>query len=188
MHRFPFSSEQKKYELNMGDKSYLCSVGKTGIRAEKNEGDGATPAGEFFLRKMYYRPDKFNREEIKTELEVQALLKDDGWCDDANSPEYNTFIKLPFSGSHEELWRADDIYDLIIVVGYNDDPVEKNKGSAIFIHIAREGYKPTAGCIALKKEDLLEILPSLTPDTSIKIAESGKIEFENIKCLERLEL
>lgn len=175
------------YKVKIGDETYQCSIGKGGIREDKREGDGATPAGNFMLRRVFYRPDRITREEIKTELPIQALSQNDGWCDDINYTEYNTLIKIPFSGSYEELWREDHLYDLVIVVGYNDEPVEKNKGSAIFMHIAREGYKPTAGCIGFKKEDLLDILPCLSSKTSIKISKTGGLEFENYtKCINSL--
>lgn len=179
MYRSDIFNSFPEYNVKMGEKTYRCSIGKGGIREDKKEGDGATPVGEFTLRRIFYRADRINFENIKTKLPVQALSPDDGWCDDVNYSEYNTYVKLPFSGSHEKLWRQGHLYDLIVVVGYNDNPVEKGKGSAIFIHIAREGYQPTAGCVAFQKEDLLEILSRLTPETLIKISKSGDMEFEN---------
>jgi L,D-peptidoglycan transpeptidase YkuD (ErfK/YbiS/YcfS/YnhG family) len=88
-----------------------------------------------------------------------------GWCDDPASPAYNRLVKLPFSGSHEEMWRADGLYDLVIVLGYNLSPRRKHRGSAIFLHCARDGFPPTAGCIALRLGDLRRLLPRLSKKT-----------------------
>ena len=92
-----------------------------------------------------------------------------GWCDDPNSNFYNKEIKLPTIFSHEKLYRKDNLYDLIVVLDYNMHPIIKNKGSAIFIHIAKKNYKPTAGCIALKKEDLIKLLGLIKKNTKIYI-------------------
>ena len=133
---------------------------------DKREGDGATPIGCFPIRKVFYRPDKFEGSP-ETIFPTQALTQDDGWSDDVNLPEYNQLVKLPYHGSHEKLWRDDNLYDIIITIGYNDDPPIAGKGSAIFMHVAREEYTPTAGCIALSREDLLEILR--TADATIQV-------------------
>lgn len=164
--------------IHLGQKTYPCSVGRSGISIDKHEGDGATPVGKFYLRKVFYRSDKIDRNEIHTALPVQALQQDDGWCDDVNYAEYNKEIKLPFAGSHENLWLKDDVYDLIVVIGYNDQPVIKHKGSAIFLHIARSNYTPTAGCVAVSKQDLLAILASLTKNSTIDIAQDGTIKID----------
>jgi len=155
--------------LSLGGKTYHCAIGKSGIIAEKDkrEGDGATPAGLYMLRKVMYRKDKIG--EIETGLPKEVLEENDGWCDDMDLPQYNQQIKLPFAGSYENLWREDDVYDVIIPIGYNDSPVYHGYGSAIFMHIAREGYSPTAGCVAVSLPDMLEILPQLNPETTIKI-------------------
>jgi L,D-peptidoglycan transpeptidase YkuD (ErfK/YbiS/YcfS/YnhG family) len=141
-------------------KEYRCALGNGGVRADKHEGDGATPAGCFPLRKVLYRADRIPKP--KTKLSVRALANNDGWCDETNDPAYNKSVVLPFLKSHEALWRDDHVYDLIVVVGYNDDPPIPGKGSAIFMHVAREGYSATAGCVALAKDDLLEILKTVT--------------------------
>lgn len=151
------------------NKTYPICFGKNGYASDKIEGDGKTPLGIFPLRKLYYRVDKIGLPAV--ELSTRALSPQDGWCDDPQSPSYNKFVSLPFEGSHERLWREDDVYDLIIGVGYNDDPVFPGKGSAIFIHIARENLTPTEGCIAFRKRDLLEILPLLTHKSKIEILE-----------------
>lgn len=152
--------------LLFNGKQYRCALGKGGVRADKQEGDGATPVGCFPIRKVFYRPDKFKKAP-QTVFPTTPLSKDDGWSDDVNLPEYNTLIKIPYHGSHERLWRDDYLYDIIVVLGYNDDPPVPGRGSAIFMHLAREEYTPTAGCIALSEEDLLEILR--TVDTTTRV-------------------
>jgi L,D-peptidoglycan transpeptidase YkuD (ErfK/YbiS/YcfS/YnhG family) len=148
--------------------SYSCSLGRAGVRQDKREGDGATPAGEFALREVLYRPDKLGRPPA-TALPCRALSPDDGWCDDPRDQQYNRPVKLPYPASHEKMWREDDLYDLVVVVGYNDQPVVPGRGSAIFLHLARPGYAPTAGCVALAKEDMLRLLERLGPVTRVVI-------------------
>jgi len=149
-------------------KRFRCVLGRSGITKNKHEGDGATPAGVYPLREVLFRADRLGTP--KTVLHVRALTEHDGWCDDVGLPEYNTLVTLPFSGSHEKLWRNDDVYDIIVPLGYNDDPVIRGKGSAIFMHIAREDYTPTDGCIALPRVDLLEILSGISLDTVVVIS------------------
>lgn len=148
-------------------RSFACALGKAGARADKREGDGATPLGGFGLRQVLYRPD---REPIpQTGLPVRALTPADGWCDDPAVGEYNRMVRLPFPHRHERLWREDHVYDLIVVVGYNDAPVIAGRGSAIFIHLMREDCAPTEGCIAFARDDLLEIVAALGPESEIEI-------------------
>jgi len=154
-------------KLSFKGKTYDCAVGKNGFAADKKEGDLCSPIGEFPLRKVLYRADKIDKPE--TGLLIDAIQQDDGWCDAPNHLEYNQLVKLPFSASHEKLWRDDNLYDVVVVIGYNDEPVERNKGSAIFMHIAKPEYTGTEGCIALKKKDLLEILASVDSETKISI-------------------
>lgn len=149
-------------------KQYRCALGKSGFSKDPREGDNATPVGSFLMRKVFYRPDKFERAPV-TVLPVIALTPADGWSDDVSLPDYNTFVKLPYVGSHEELWRTDDVYDLIIPLGFNDDPPISGVGSAIFMHVARENYTPTRGCIALSRGDLLEILAKVEISTKVCI-------------------
>jgi L,D-peptidoglycan transpeptidase YkuD (ErfK/YbiS/YcfS/YnhG family) len=154
--------------LAFQEKIYQCSLGRHRIGSDKKEGDGKTPSGVFPLRLVYFRPDKF--EGIETGLPTKALDPTMGWSDDVNKSEYNQEVKLPYEGSHEKLWHADDdLYDLVVVVGYNDNPPVSGKGSAIFMHIARPGYSSTEGCVALSKNDLLEILSGCDKNTVIKI-------------------
>lgn len=153
--------------LTVAGKTYRCSIGKSGFSTDKKEGDGCTPIGVFLLRELWYRADKI--EKPNTKLPVKIINKNDGWCDDVNSEDYNKHINLPYGFSHEKLWREDDVYDLIIPLGYNDNPIVKGKGSAIFMHVAKPDYSGTEGCVALNKDDLLEILPLLLPQTVIEI-------------------
>jgi len=160
----------KEDRLEVGGKPYRCVVGSGGVvdASAKKEGDGATPDGSYVFRKVHYRPDRLDAP--KTGLPVRPLTKSDGWSDDGNDPDhYNRFVELPYAGSHEELWREDDLYNIIAEIGYNDDPPVVGKGSAIFMHIASEAYTPTAGCVALAPADLLEVLKQTDPTTSIVI-------------------
>jgi L,D-peptidoglycan transpeptidase YkuD (ErfK/YbiS/YcfS/YnhG family) len=169
-------------KLTFAGKTYHCAVGKNGFSDDKKEGDGCTPLGIFTLRECWYRTDKIKK--LNTNLPLKIITQNDGWCDDVASPDYNKHIKLPYNFSHEKLWRDDDItnphvgfvstkksnvYDLIIPIGYNDSPILSGKGSAIFIHIARDNYEPTEGCVALKLEDLLEVLPLVSNNNFIEI-------------------
>ncbi len=133
-----------------------CALGRAGIRADKQEGDGATPAGVFPLRRLLYRADRLTRP--TTLLESAPIRPDDGWCDDPADLHYNRPVRLPYPARHEVLWREDRLYDLIVVLGHNDDPVVPGAGSAVFLHVAAEDDTPTAGCVALAKGDLLSLL------------------------------
>lgn len=133
-----------------------CALGRGGVRAQKQEGDGATPAGLLPLRRILFRAD---REPIpRTALPREPIDALDGWCDDPTHRDYNRQIRLPHPARHEELWRADALYDLIAVLGWNDAPVERQRGSAIFLHIARPDFAPTEGCVALAAPDLRRLL------------------------------
>ena len=136
-------------------RSARCALGRGGISTDKAEGDRATPAGRYPLREAFYRADKIDRP--RTGLPVRAIAETDGWCDDPADPAYNRFVELPYPGRHERMWRADGLYDLVIVVGYNDDPPVPGRGSAIFVHAAAPGYAPTEGCVALERADLLAL-------------------------------
>ena len=154
--------------LRFNGKNYRCALGKKGVTADKKEGDLATPLGSFPLRSCYYRADKL--EPLRTYLTLHAITRKDGWCDDPKHPLYNTHVALPFPASHERLYRDDDgVYDVIVPMGYNDDPIIPGKGSAIFLHVARPDYSGTEGCVALALPDLLEVLQHITPDTHIVI-------------------
>lgn len=153
--------------LDWGQGARRAAIGRGGIGSKSGEGDGITPVGTFPLRRLLYRADRLTLP--RTGLLVAELSPDDGWCDAPVDPAYNTLVKRPYPTSSEELWRADHIYDLITVIGFNDDPVVRGKGSAIFLHIARPAYSHTAGCVALALPDLLEVLALLGPDDTITI-------------------
>lgn len=144
--------------LQLGPERFRCAIGKGGIRADKSEGDGATPTGLLPLRRLLYRADRLARPPAAAHLRIEPIAPEDGWCDDALHPAYNTQISLPHPARHERLWREDSVYDVIGVLGWNDDPVRRGRGSAIFLHLARPGYPPTEGCIALTLPDLLACL------------------------------
>ena len=145
-----------------------CALGYGGIGIKQDEGDGITPAGNFALLNVMVRID--HQALPKTGLSVSTINKNDGWCDDPSSPDYNNLITLPQSVSHEKLYRNDSLYDIVIDVDYNRaDPI-LGKGSAIFIHVAQPGYKPTKGCVALDLDDLIELLKSCNANTRLIIS------------------
>ncbi len=150
-----------------GARRWRCAIGPAGVSADKREGDGATPVGGFALRRVLYRPDRLARPE--TGLPVTALRPEDGWCDDPDDAAYNRPVRLPYAASHERLWRDDGIYDVIVVLGHNDDPPVPGRGSAIFLHVARPDYGPTAGCVALALADLLTVLRDAGPGTRVRV-------------------
>lgn len=153
--------------LTWGAQSYRCALGRSGIRTDKREGDGATPAGRFPVRRVLYRHDRLRRPQ--TRLPVTPLAPDDGWCDDPADVRYNRPVKLPYRGRHERLWRDDELYNVIIVIGHNDDPIVPGLGSAVFLHVAGAGFPPTDGCVALARGDLLELLAAVGPDDAMRI-------------------
>ena len=146
---------------------FKCALGKAGIGKKKREGDYITPKGAFKIVKIYYREDRIRN--ITSKLKLIKIKNNMGWCDDPKSKKYNQLIKLPSKYRHEKLFRNDRIYDLILVLDYNMNPIIKNKGSAIFIHIAKNNYCKTKGCLALKKKDLIEIISKIKRDTKIII-------------------
>lgn len=135
-----------------------CALGKGGViaAADKREGDGKSPLGTWGIRRVLFRPDKGGPPQ--TRLPTKALERDDGWCDAPDDPAYNRAVKLPHPASAEQMWREDDVYDLVCILAHNDDPPVPGLGSAIFLHLARPGYAPTEGCVALSREDMLELL------------------------------
>jgi L,D-peptidoglycan transpeptidase YkuD (ErfK/YbiS/YcfS/YnhG family) len=133
-----------------------CAVGKSGVRADKEEGDGATPVGLLPLRRIFYRADRVSPP--RCAMAIEPIAPADGWCDDPSHRDYNRFVHLPHEARHEELWRRDEVYDVLAVLGWNDSPVVKGRGSAIFLHVARPDYAPTDGCVALARPDLARLL------------------------------
>jgi L,D-peptidoglycan transpeptidase YkuD (ErfK/YbiS/YcfS/YnhG family) len=161
--------------LAFGDFAFRCAVGRNGFAKDKCEGDGCTPLGTFPLRECLYRADRLPA--IVTELPLAVIGEDDGWCDDPFLPEYNRPIKIPAKPSprakpgYEHLWREDRLYDIVVPLGYNDNPVKAGKGSAIFLHIAKPNDEPTDGCVALALPDLLLLLPYCHAGTMMEIRE-----------------
>jgi L,D-peptidoglycan transpeptidase YkuD (ErfK/YbiS/YcfS/YnhG family) len=152
-----------KYE----DLNFKCALGKAGIGDKKSEGDNITPRGDFRIIKIYYRKDRLKK--LPSRFTLTEITKNMGWCDDPKSNKYNQPIKLPTKYSHEILYRRDNIYDLILVLNYNMKPTIKDKGSAIFIHVAKKNYKKTEGCIALKKADLKYLIKEIKKNTKVII-------------------
>jgi L,D-peptidoglycan transpeptidase YkuD (ErfK/YbiS/YcfS/YnhG family) len=141
--------------------TFRCALGRDGIRSDKREGDGGTPTGCFPLRRVLFRADRMAHP--ATGLPASAIAQDDGWCDDPRDAAYNRPVRLPYAASHEKLWRDDSVYDVIVVLGHNDDPVIPDAGSAVFLHVARPNYEPTEGCVALAVGDLLRLLADCAP-------------------------
>jgi len=157
--------------LDLPGRRARCALGPAGVRADKREGDGASPAVTFALRQVLYRPDRGGRP--LTGLPARALAAHDGWCDDPADPAYNRPVSLPYAASAEALWRDDGVYDLIVVLGHNDAPVVPGAGSAVFMHLAKEGYPPTQGCVALSRPDLEALLALAQPGDALTISQEG---------------
>lgn len=141
-----------------------AAIGRTGVTTTKREGDGASPAGIWPMRRVFFRPDRVTP---KTRLPLQEIRPDDGWCDAPEHADYNTLVRLPFAASHEEMWRKDGLYDVVVELGYNDEPPVAGQGSAIFLHVIRPDRGATAGCLALPLEDLLLVLAEIGPDAAV---------------------
>ena len=143
-----------------------CAIGKRGIGNKKKEGDLITPKGQFKIKFILYRKD---RVKLKTKLKKVAIQKNMIWCDDPKSKKYNQMVRLPFKFRHEKLYKKDNTYDIVLVLNFNMNPTKKNKGSAIFIHVAKKNYKKTEGCVAIRKIEFLKIIREITVNTKVKI-------------------
>lgn len=161
------SADSTRGWASLGERRWRCVLGAGGVREDKVEGDAATPAGEYPLRRIYFRNDRLVLPKVR--LPGRPIAEHDGWCDDPRSPSYNRLVHIPNDWSHEKMWREDGLYDLVVVVGYNDDPPEGEWGSAIFLHIARDDFSPTHGCIAFARNDLLELVSLIGPETKVRI-------------------
>jgi L,D-peptidoglycan transpeptidase YkuD (ErfK/YbiS/YcfS/YnhG family) len=161
------SARAKTGLLTAGNLTVRCALGRGGLKVLKREGDGATPKGNWPLRRLILRPDKMRF--VTTSLPSQLLQPDDGWCETPDDPRYNQPVKLPYGAGSDHLWRKDDLYDAIIVLGHNDRPRLRNFGSAVFFHIARPDCGPTAGCVAVTKRDMRKILRLCGPKTRMRI-------------------
>lgn len=144
-----------------------CAVGRGGIGTKEREGDGITPLGRFALRRVLFRPDRVSPP--RTMLPSVELAQSDGWCDDPGDESYNRLVACPYRARAEALWREDALYDVLAIIGFNDEPVVPGMGSAIFLHVAQPDYGPTEGCVALSFCDLLEALNAVAPGDCIHI-------------------
>ena len=157
---------KNKDTLILGDFTFKCSIGLNGVRSKKKEGDKSTPSGTYSLGKLYYRSDRMKKPETK--ILIKAITKKMGWCDDVTSKFYNKEIKVNNNIRHEKLFKKNNSYDCFIVINYNTKKIKPRIGSAIFLHLTKT-YKKTAGCIAVKKKDLLIILKLIKKNSRIKI-------------------
>jgi L,D-peptidoglycan transpeptidase YkuD (ErfK/YbiS/YcfS/YnhG family) len=153
--------------LELGALRIPCALGRSGRSVLKREGDGASPVGQWPLREGYFRAGHIRRP--KSALPLRAIKVSDGWCDASTDPNYNRKITHPYPASAEHLWRSDGLYDLVVVLGFNDGPRKRGRGSAIFLHCARENFAPTEGCIAVGRSDLIKLLAWLSPAATIRI-------------------
>lgn len=171
--------QMKSAKLEIGIYSYLCAIGKNGYIEYDlgREGDGKTPLGQYPIRYGYYREDRLSEWHPIFEacdIEFRPTKEEDGWCDAPTDPHYNRPVILPYGASTEKMYRDDALYDVVLVLGHNDNPPvggEQALGSAIFIHIAKDNYKPTEGCVAIAREHMLEILPLINRETIVTITE-----------------
>ena len=157
---------KNKDTLLIDEFKFKCCIGKNGIKKNKIEGDLSTPKGNFGLEDLYYRKDKLSKP--ITRLQIKEIKRNFGWCTDNKSNLYNKRIINKKELKHEKLFRKDYKYDLLIIISYNRKKIIKDKGSAIFLHLTKD-YKPTAGCIGLKKKDFLIILKLINKNTKIII-------------------
>jgi L,D-peptidoglycan transpeptidase YkuD (ErfK/YbiS/YcfS/YnhG family) len=156
--------------FELGGRTSRCALGPNGVVAaeEKREGDGKSPLGVWPIRRVLFRPDRGPAPQ--TTLPLAPIAPSDGWCDDPNDPAYNRPVALPYPASAEALWREDAVYDVIVVLGHNDDPPVPGLGSAIFLHLAKPGFPPTQGCIAITHADMEEVLKLAAPGDAVEIA------------------
>ena len=144
-----------------------CAFGPAGPSVLKREGDGATPAGRWRLLQVFYRADRISRP--RTALPLRALRPNDGWCDASGDRNYNRLVTLPYPARAERLWRDDALYDIVVVLDHNTRSRVRGRGSAVFLHVAKQGYAPTEACIALSPHDLRALLEVSGPGSAIRL-------------------
>ncbi|MEN3929568.1 L,D-transpeptidase family protein [Microvirga sp. W0021] len=144
-----------------------CAIGRSGTTHLKREGDGASRIGRFGMLQVYYRHDRGKRP--RTLLPIRRISPDDGWCDAPADRCYNSRVTLPYNASCEEMWRDDNLYNVVVDLDINRGPITKGRGSALFLHIARPDYTPTQGCIAVAQKDMARLLALAGPNTKIQI-------------------
>lgn len=160
-------------KLIFGGLEYRCAIGAGGVTRDKREGDRCTPLGVWRLRRVFYRPDRAAIPE--THQRIISIDPSMGWSDDpVDAVHYNRLISLPYPRGHEVLWRDDNLYDILVELGYNDDPPVSGRGSAIFLHVAGPDYTPTQGCVALRIDHLREVLAAVGPDETMTIKRADK--------------
>ncbi|WP_112661936.1 L,D-transpeptidase family protein [Microvirga flavescens] len=159
--------DHRRGRLVAGNLVLPCALGRSGTTHAKREGDGASPVGTFPLVQAFYRPDKGPRP--RTGLSLNPIRRTDGWSDDPTDRRYNRPVSLPCPTSHEKMWQADDVYDVVVDIGWNRGPIVRGRGSAIFLHLARPGFTPTQGCVAVEQRMIRRLLERLGPQTRIEI-------------------
>jgi len=147
---------------------WRCALGRGQVGLKSKEGDGITPQGRHKLGRVFWRSDRL--EPIQTRLNCTEITDQMGWCDDLTHPDYNILVALPHPAHHEQMWREDHVYDIVVELLYNTNPIVSGHGSAIFMHVARPGYTHTEGCIALNLNDLLQLLNEASVDSWINVA------------------
>lgn len=169
-----FSSLRERHAglIRCGPLTLRCALGRSGVTHLKREGDGATPAGTLRLVSLIVRPDRLVRP--RAGVPIRVLRRNDGWCEDPSHGRYNCPIRLPSSAGHDAMWRDDHLYDIVGVLDWNLRPRVRGKGSAIFLHLARPGYGPTAGCIALARQDLLRLIEAAGAKPRFRVAEKPR--------------
>jgi L,D-peptidoglycan transpeptidase YkuD (ErfK/YbiS/YcfS/YnhG family) len=153
--------------VRLGVLNFSCAFGRGGRRVRKREGDGATPVGRWQVLGVLYRADRVRRP--LTSLPLRAISSNDGWCDAPADRNYNRPVRHPYPASAERLFRCDGLYDIVVVLSHNARPRVRGGGSAIFMHVARPGYGPTEGCIALKREHLLRLIRHLGRGATVHV-------------------
>jgi L,D-peptidoglycan transpeptidase YkuD (ErfK/YbiS/YcfS/YnhG family) len=159
--------DHRRGRLEAGGLTLPCALGRSGTSRRKREGDGASPVGRFALLQAFYRADHGPRP--RTGLPLRRIGLNDGWSDDPRDRRYNQPVRLPCPTSHETLWRNDHLYDVVIDIAWNRNPVVKGRGSAIFLHLARPGFAPTEGCVAVEKRMIRSLLERIGPRTRIEV-------------------
>ena len=161
------SATSQRGVLAVGPLRLQCALGRGGILARKREGDGGSPRGTWAIRGGYYRADRIGHP--PSSVPLRAIRPSDGWCDAPGDGNYNRQVRHPYRASAEQLWRSDGLYDLVLVLGYNDVPRARGRGSAIFMHVARPDMAPTEGCIALRLGDLRKVVGLIGRHARVRI-------------------
>jgi len=167
VHVYRCPLDHRRGRLVAGPLVVPCALGRSGTTRNKREGDGGSPVGSFRIIQAFYRADRGRRP--RTLLPLHTIRRTDGWCDDPRDRRYNQLVPLPCAASHEEMWRSDHVYDVVLDIDWNRGPIVRGRGSAIFLHLARPGFEPTAGCVAVDGRVIRRLLGYLGPRTRIEI-------------------